>query len=63
VRTMFSIFSQYMTKRQIELDAKLVWSVESICLNLICLWTFDEIVACMVEPRDDEVEVINLSDL
>jgi hypothetical protein len=28
VRTMFSIFSQYMTKGQIELDAKLVRSVE-----------------------------------
>jgi hypothetical protein len=35
VRTMFYIFSQYMTKGLIELDAKLVRSVEAICSNLI----------------------------
>jgi hypothetical protein len=62
VRTMFSIFSIYMTKGQIELDAKLVRSVEDICSNLICPRTFDEIAACMVESEeDDEVEAINLS--
>jgi hypothetical protein len=31
VRTMFSIYSQFMTKGSIELDAKLVRSVKSIC--------------------------------
>jgi hypothetical protein len=63
VRTMFSIFSQYMTKGPIELDAKIVRSVEDICSNLIRLRTFDEIAACMVEPEeDDEVEAINLSE-
>jgi hypothetical protein len=62
VRTMFSIFSQYMTKGPIELDAKLVRSVQDICSNLIRLRTFNEIAACMVEPGEDEVEEINLSD-
>jgi hypothetical protein len=64
VRKMFSIFSQYMTKGLIELDAKLVRSVEDICSNLIRPRTFDEIPACMVEPEEDgEVEAINLSKL
>jgi hypothetical protein len=61
-RIMFSIFSKYMAKRPIELDAKLVRFVESICSNLIHLRTFNEIVACMIAPGEDEVEVINLSD-
>jgi hypothetical protein len=30
---------------------------------LIVIQPFDEIVACMVEPKEDEVEAINLSDL
>ncbi|MCI49955.1 photosystem I P700 chlorophyll a apoprotein, partial [Trifolium medium] len=48
VRTMFSICSRYMTKGPIELDAKLVRSVEDICSNMIRQRTFDEIAACMV---------------
>jgi hypothetical protein len=52
-----------MKKGPIELDAKLVRSVEDICSNLICPRTFDEIAACMVEPEEeDEVEAINLSE-
>jgi hypothetical protein len=35
VRIMFSIFSQYMTKGPIELDAKLDRSVQAICQNLM----------------------------
>ncbi|MCI23305.1 hypothetical protein A2U01_0044484, partial [Trifolium medium] len=62
VKTMFSIFSRYMTKGSIELNAKLVRSVEAIMSNLICLRTFDEIAACMVQPGEDEVEAVNLSD-
>jgi hypothetical protein len=63
VRTMFSIFSQYMTKGPIELDAKLVRFIQDICSNLIRPRIFDEIAACMVEPEEeDEVEAINLSE-
>ncbi|MCH88959.1 hypothetical protein A2U01_0009852, partial [Trifolium medium] len=51
VRTMFSIFSQYMTKGPIELDATLVRSVEAICSNLIPFRTFVEITTSMVEPN------------
>jgi hypothetical protein len=48
-----------MTKRSIELDAKLFRLVEDICSNLIRPRTFEEIAACMVEPEeDDEVEAI-----
>jgi hypothetical protein len=60
VWTMFSIFSQYMTKGPIELDATLVRLVQAICSNLICLRSFDKITACMVESGVDEVETINL---
>ncbi|KAK2404898.1 hypothetical protein QL285_054200 [Trifolium repens] len=59
VRTMFSIFSQFMTKGSIELEARLVRSVESICSNLIRPRTFDEIAACMIQPG--EKEPVNLS--
>jgi hypothetical protein len=65
VRTMFSIFSQFMTKGPIELDAKFASSVESICSNLIRTRTFDEIAACMVqfgEENEDKVELVNLSE-
>ncbi|MCI83152.1 matrix metalloproteinase, partial [Trifolium medium] len=62
VRTMFSIFSRYMTKEPIELDAKLVRSVEAIMSNMICPRTFNEIAALMVKPGEDEVEAVNLSD-
>ncbi|KAK2427777.1 hypothetical protein QL285_026336 [Trifolium repens] len=63
VRTMFSIFSQFMTKGPIELEAKLVRSVESICSNLIRPRTFDEIAACMIQPgEEDEVVLVNLSE-
>ncbi|MCI35936.1 hypothetical protein A2U01_0057157, partial [Trifolium medium] len=62
VRTMFSIFSRYMMKGPIELDTKLVRSVEDIMSNIIRLRTFDEITACMVRPEEDEVEAVNLSD-
>ncbi|MCI46011.1 matrix metalloproteinase, partial [Trifolium medium] len=55
VRTMFSIFSRYMTRGPIELDAKLVRSV-AICSNLILPSTFDEIATCMVKPEHDEIE-------
>jgi hypothetical protein len=52
-----------MTKGPIELEAKLVRSVESICSNLIRPRTFDEIVACMIQPgEEDEVEPVNLSE-
>ncbi|MCI62320.1 photosystem I P700 chlorophyll a apoprotein, partial [Trifolium medium] len=50
VRTMFSIFTRYMTKGPIELDAKLVRYVEAIMSNMICPRTFDEIAAYMVKP-------------
>jgi hypothetical protein len=46
----------------IELDAKFVRFVEVIFSNLIRLRTFEEIAACMVEPGEDEVGVVNLSD-
>jgi hypothetical protein len=62
VRIMLSIFAQYMTKGSDELNAKFVRSVEAICSNLIRPRTFAEIAACMVEPEDDEVEEINLSE-
>ncbi|MCI48479.1 photosystem I P700 chlorophyll a apoprotein, partial [Trifolium medium] len=48
VRTMFSIFSRYMTNGPIKLDAKLVRSVKDICSNMIRPRTFDEIAVCMV---------------
>jgi hypothetical protein len=51
MRTMFSIFARYMTKRLIELDAKLVRLVEVMCSNLICPRTFDEITVCMIETE------------
>ncbi|PNX88791.1 hypothetical protein L195_g044905 [Trifolium pratense] len=65
--TMFSIFTRYMTKGPIELDATLVRSVEVILSNMIPLRrprTFDEIAALMVKPGEDEeaeVEPVNLS--
>ncbi|PNX72985.1 hypothetical protein L195_g028883 [Trifolium pratense] len=65
MRTMFSIFTRYMTKGPIEQDAMLVTSVEAILSNTISsmrLSTFNEIVALMVKPGEDEVEEINLSD-
>jgi hypothetical protein len=62
VRTMFSIFSQYMTKGPIELEATLIRSVQVICSNLIHSRTFDEIAVNMVEPGEDEVETVNLFD-
>jgi hypothetical protein len=63
VRTMFSIFSQFMKKGTIKLEARLVRFVESICSNLICPRTFDEIAACMIQPgEEDEVEPVNLSE-
>jgi hypothetical protein len=62
VRTKFSIFSQYNTKGSIKLDAILVRLVQDICSSLIRPRTFDEIVAYMVDPEDNEDEVINLSD-
>ncbi|MCI71913.1 hypothetical protein A2U01_0093176, partial [Trifolium medium] len=52
----------YMTKGPIELDAKLVRLVEDIMLNMIRLRTFDEISTCMVQPEEDEVEAVSLSD-
>ncbi|MCI90539.1 hypothetical protein A2U01_0111831, partial [Trifolium medium] len=52
----------YMTKGPIELDAKLVRSVEDIYLNTIRQRTFDEIAGCMVEPGEGEVEAVDLSD-
>jgi hypothetical protein len=61
VRTMFSIFSQYITKGMNELDGTLVRSVEAICSNLIRPRTFDKIAARMVEPGEDGVEAVNLS--
>jgi hypothetical protein len=63
VRIMFSIFSQYMTKGPIELDAKLVRSFQAICSKLIRPRTSDEIAACMVKPGEDKVEEVNLSDI
>ncbi|PNY02880.1 hypothetical protein L195_g026201 [Trifolium pratense] len=39
-----------------------VRSGEAICSNLIRLRTFDEIAASMVEPGEDAVESVNLSD-
>ncbi|PNX55108.1 hypothetical protein L195_g048734, partial [Trifolium pratense] len=57
VRTMFSIFTWYMTKGPIELDATLVRSIEAILSNMIPKRrrrTFDEIAALMVKPRKDE---------
>jgi hypothetical protein len=50
-----------MTKGPIELDAKLVRSVQAICSNLVRPRTFDEIAAYMVESGEDEVEEINLN--
>ncbi|MCH85473.1 hypothetical protein A2U01_0006319 [Trifolium medium] len=41
---------------------KLVRSVEAISSNLIRPRTFDENAACVVEPSEDEVETVNLSD-
>jgi hypothetical protein len=51
-----------MTKGPIESDIKLVRFIESICSNVIRPRTFNEIMACMVAPDEDEVEAINLSD-
>jgi hypothetical protein len=52
-----------MTKGPIELEAKLVRSVESICSNSIHPKTFDEIADCMVQPgEEDEVVPVNLSE-
>ncbi|MCI45000.1 hypothetical protein A2U01_0066239 [Trifolium medium] len=51
-----------MTKGPIELDAKLVRSVEAILSNMIRLRAFDEIAACMVKLGEDEVEALNLFD-
>jgi hypothetical protein len=51
-----------MLKGPIELDAMLVRFVEAVCLNLIRPRTFDEIAACMVEPGEDEIVAVNLSD-
>ncbi|MCI40764.1 hypothetical protein A2U01_0061997, partial [Trifolium medium] len=49
-------------KGPIELDAKLVRPVEDIMSNTIRLRIFDEIAACIVNPGEDEVEAVNLSD-
>jgi hypothetical protein len=63
VRTILSTFSHFMMKGPIEMDAKLVRSVESICSNLIRPRTFDKIAACMVQPgEEDKVELVNSSD-
>ncbi|KAK2381140.1 hypothetical protein QL285_068772 [Trifolium repens] len=60
VRTMFSIFSQFMTKGPIEQDTRLVRSVEDKCSNLIRPRTFDEIAACMIQSGEgDEAEPVN----
>jgi hypothetical protein len=45
VRTIFSVFAQYMMKGPIELDAKLVRPVQAIYSNLIRLRIFDKIAA------------------
>ncbi|MCI13049.1 photosystem I P700 chlorophyll a apoprotein [Trifolium medium] len=62
VKNMFSVFSQYSTTGPIELDAALVIYIQDSCSSLIRPRTFDEIAACMVEPENDEDEVVNLSD-
>ncbi|MCI50301.1 matrix metalloproteinase, partial [Trifolium medium] len=62
VRTMFSIFSQYRSYVPIELDAKLVRSVQAIMSNMIRHRTYDEIAALMVRPGEDKVDAVNLSD-
>ncbi|PNX99484.1 hypothetical protein L195_g022750 [Trifolium pratense] len=65
VITMFFVFSEFRSYVPIELDAKLVRSVENI---LSCMIppnrprTYDEIAAPMVRPEEDEVEAISLSD-
>jgi hypothetical protein len=61
VRTTYSIFAQYMTKAPIELDAKLVRSVQDICSNLIHPRIINEITVCMFEHGEDKVEEVNLS--
>ncbi|MCH88009.1 hypothetical protein A2U01_0008890, partial [Trifolium medium] len=60
VKIMFSIFSQYNMKGLIELDTTSVIFVQDICSSLIHPRTFDEIVACIVEPENDEL--VDLSD-
>jgi hypothetical protein len=46
----------------IELDTTSVRSIQAICSNLICPRTFEGIAASIVEPGEDEVEAVNLSD-
>jgi hypothetical protein len=46
----------------IELDTTSVRSIQAICSNLICPRTFEEIAASIIEPEEDEVEAVNLSD-
>jgi len=58
VRTMFSIFGQYNTRRPIELDASLVKSVEQIKKSLIRPMNYEEIRALLDAPHED----INLVD-
>jgi hypothetical protein len=60
VRTMSSIFSQYIMEGPIELDATLMRPVQDICSSSILPRTIDEIATCMVEPEDDEI--VNLYD-
>jgi hypothetical protein len=50
-----------MTKAPIELDAKLVRSVQDICSNLIHPRIINEITVCMFEHGEDKVEEVNLS--
>jgi hypothetical protein len=60
VRTISSIFSQYIMEGPIELDATLMRLVQDICSSSILPRTIDKITTCMVEPEDDEI--VNLYD-
>jgi hypothetical protein len=51
-----SIFKKSVQlKGTIEIDVKLVKSVETVCSSLVRMRTFNKIAACMVEPGENEV--------
>jgi len=59
VRTMFSIFCQYSTRRPTELDASLVRSVEEIRKSLIWPINYEDIRA-LLEALDEEISLDDL---
>ena len=59
VRTMFSIFGQYSTRRLIELDASLVKSVEQIQKSLIPPRNYVQI-RVVLDVLDEDISLVDM---